>query len=269
MPGGGTLSIEAAAVELDDDYAESHAEIQPGPYVLVSVSDTGAGMPAEVRERAFEPFFTTKPVGMGTGLGLSMVYGFLKQSGGHAQIYSEPGRGTTVRLYLPIAPAPVQRQAVPDRPSPLMFPARGETILVVEDDARVRRVSAMRLATLGYRVLEAEDGPRALRLLAEHPVVDLLFTDMVMPAGMTGVDLAHAAREHLPALKVLYTSGYAEPNLLRQGIDAGDVWLRKPYTAFDLARMLRTVLDGVPAAPSLAADVGGEQIARAPDGLHQ
>ena len=261
MPEGGRLGIEAAAVELDG-YETAHADVRAGHYVMVAVSDTGSGMSPEVQKHAFEPFFTTKAPGAGTGLGLSIVYGFIKQSGGHAQIYSEPGHGTTVRLYLPRAP---ERRAPAD-PAPVRacapaFPARGETVLVAEDDPRVRRVAAARLKDLGYHVLEAKDGPQALRCLEEDPNVDLLFTDMVMPGGMAGVDLAGRARDRLPALKVVYTSGYAAPDLLRRGIAEGAMWLRKPYTALELAHTLRAVLDGHPlpgAAGSPAPNVGSE-----------
>ncbi len=212
---------------------------------MIAVTDTGTGMTREVQEHAFEPFFSTKGPGAGTGLGLSMVYGFAKQSGGHAQIYSEPGRGTTVRLYLPRAQEGEATVAQRADVTANSYPAQDERILVVEDDARVRRVTVQRLADLGYRVVEAADGPDALRQMEAVDGFDLLFTDMVMPGGMSGADLAREALRRDPALKVLYTSGYAEPDVVRNEVTAGAGanWLRKPYTAIELARKLREILD--------------------------
>jgi PAS domain S-box-containing protein len=245
MPSGGTLTITAENAQLDPDFARLHPEVREGRYVLIAVTDTGAGMSKEVQDRAFEPFFTTKQVGAGSGLGLSMVYGFAKQSGGHASIYSEPGHGTTVRLYLPQAAAPeVSDQFSPSGARPERYRANGETVLVVEDEPRVRRITISRLEDLGYRVLDAPNGPSALTVLDAHPEIDLLFTDMVMPAGMTGADLAIAARHKRPEIKVLFTSGYAEPDVVERGQAAEAGWLRKPYSALDLARTLRTVFDG-------------------------
>jgi PAS domain S-box-containing protein len=244
MPGGGTLTLDAANVDVDAVYAQMHSELREGPYVVIAVTDTGVGMSEEVRERAFEPFFTTKPVGAGTGLGLSMVYGFVKQSGGDVRIYSELDRGTTVRIYLPRAAEDTTASAQsPDSPSPA-YPAHGETVLVVEDDARVRRVTVERLRMLGYRVLEAENGPLALEVLAEQrDGIDLLFTDMVMPGGLSGSDLAQEARRRLPEIKILFTTGYAQPDVVRRGLAESANWLNKPYTALDLARKLRDVLE--------------------------
>jgi CheY-like chemotaxis protein len=196
-----------------------------------------------VRERAFEPFFTTKPVGAGTGLGLSMIYGFAKQSGGHADIYSEPNFGTTVRLYLPLSGEAEDADQDDEHKLGSLLTARGELVLVVEDDPRVRRVTVSRLEQLGYRILEAENGPQAVNVLARHPDVDLLFTDIIMPGGMTGTDLAREVRARNPNMKVLFTSGYAEPEVLRQGRVHDDEWIKKPYTAANLARKLRDVLD--------------------------
>lgn len=244
MPGGGMLTLEASNVTIDTVVTSLYPELEPGHYVLISVTDTGIGMPADVRHRAFDPFFTTKPPGSGTGLGLSMVYGFAKQSGGHVQLYSEPGRGTTVRLYLPVAQ--VQSAQAPTWSAPLAeaYAARGETVLVVEDDPRVRHISEVRLTELGYRVLVAGNGPEALSLLAEHRGdVDLLFTDLVMPGGINGGALARKARSILPRLRVLFTTGYAEPELLRNELGQGAGLLRKPYAAEDLARKLREALD--------------------------
>ena len=230
---------------VDADYARANAEVRPGHYVVLSVTDTGIGMAPQVRERAFDPFFTTKDPGTGTGLGLAMVYGFAKQSGGHAQIHSEPGRGTTVRLYLPQAEQ-LQENDRPVEVPAAAFGGRGELILVVEDDPRVRRYAVAALGSLGYQVVEAADGPAALGHFRENGSIDLLFTDVVMPGGMTGRDLAELAREQSPRLRVVFTSGYAAPELLRRGMAEGGRWLRKPYTALELARAVRETLDGVP-----------------------
>jgi PAS domain S-box-containing protein len=243
MPDGGTLTIEVSNADVDFDYAQSHPDVMPGRHLVIAVTDTGSGMTREVLERAFEPFFSTKGPAAGTGLGLSMVYGFVKQSGGHATIYSEAGKGTTVRLYLPRAhegEAAVARQA---DVTPSSYPAQGERILLVEDDERVRRVTVQRLADLGYRVVEAANGPEALRLMDGAESFDLLFTDMVMPGGTSGAELVSQALTRDPSLKVLYTSGYAEPEIVLSEAGAGANWLRKPYTAIDLARKLRDVLD--------------------------
>jgi CheY-like chemotaxis protein len=240
MPRGGTLSIEAQEAELDTAYVHAHPEARRGHYVMVSVTDTGSGMVREVSERAFDPFFTTKGPGAGSGLGLSMVYGFVKQTGGHVSLYSEPGLGTTVRLYLPPAYVTAEPLALPAAEEPH---GRGEMILMVEDDASVRRVNLARLAELGYRVLEAENGPAALRLLDEPPAVDLLFTDIIMPGGMTGVELAQAVQERFPHIPVLLSSGYAAPELLQSSRLEGAALIKKPYTAAALATKLREVLD--------------------------
>ena len=238
---GGQLTIEASPVRLDADYAQSYPEVRPGRYVLITVSDSGAGMSENVRRRAFEPFFTTKPTGAGTGLGLSMVYGFVKQSGGHIQIYSEVGRGTSVRLYLPLAEEAVAGAGqAPVQPAPLQ---RGsETILLVEDDPRLRRVLSRRLRSLGYQIQEADNGAAAMAELATRPEIALVFTDMVMPGGMTGLELAEAALAVKPDLKILFTSGYAAPAIARLGHKKGG-WLKKPYTADELADKIREVLE--------------------------
>lgn len=241
MPGGGRLTIETSRAVIDQDYASAYPDLLPGKFVTISVTDTGTGMSPEVRQRAFEPFFTTKGAGTGSGLGLSMVYGFVKQSGGHIQLYSEPGFGTTVRLYLPgDGPA----AGVEDRPAePVARAVQGGRILLVEDDKRVRRVSVRRLMELGYSVIEAENGPQALHVLEGGEPVDVLFTDIVMPGGMTGLDLARAAREKRSSLKVLLTSGYAEPAALREGMPAANVeWLGKPYSMAELEAKLCRLL---------------------------
>ena len=242
MPRGGTLTMEAQEVELDADYVQTHPQARLGRYVMVAVTDTGIGMPQDVRERAFEPFFTTKGMRAGTGLGLSMVYGFVTQTGGHVHLYSEVGLGTTVRMYLPIA----HGDRVPEAPADEIadeLAARGETILVVEDDAGVRRVSVRRVKELGYRVVEAENGPAALQCLNAGVHVDLLFTDVIMPGGITGVELAQRVQQQFPSTAVLLTSGYAEPELLQ--LDGIEEWtlLKKPYTAVNLGKTLRDVLD--------------------------
>jgi PAS domain S-box-containing protein len=247
MPDGGRLTIEISHARLDADYAQAYAEVRTGRYVLVAVSDTGEGMSEEVRERAFEPFFTTKPTGAGTGLGLSMVYGFVKQSGGNIQLYSELGRGTTVRLFLPLAEA-VQSAAEPTRTKADQdaMPGGSETILLVEDDPRLRRVASRRLRSLGYQVIEADNGANALTLLAAHPKIAMIFTDFVMPGGMNGDELANAALAAKPTVKILFTSGYAEPAAARRKLRTG-AWLKKPYTAIELAKKIRDVL-GAPRA---------------------
>ncbi len=240
MPRGGRLTVEVSSVRLDADYAQMYPEVRTGRYILVTVSDTGTGMSGEVRRRAFEPFFTTKPAGAGAGLGLSMVYGFVKQSGGHIQIYSEPRQGTSVRLYLPVVDAAGEGRGAEAQASNL--PMGSDAILVVEDDPRLRRVLSRRLRSLGYQVVEAENGPAAMAQLMARPEVALVFTDMTMPGGMTGLELAEAALAVKPALKVLFTSGYAEPAIARLGLKKG-AWLKKPYTAGELAAKLREVLD--------------------------
>ncbi|WP_028749035.1 PAS domain-containing sensor histidine kinase [Rhizobium mesoamericanum] len=245
MPRGGTLTTEISQVRLDADYAKMYPDVRSGEFVLISMTDTGLGMSDEVKKRAIEPFFTTKDVGSGTGLGLSMVYGFVKQSGGHLQLYSEEGRGTTVRIYLPAekiqSAAAVDERESEGRSPPL--PHGNETILVVEDDARVRRVAVARLASMGYSVLEADNARRALETLASNEEIDLLFTDIVMPGGMTGDELAKEARAVRPSLRVLFTSGYSEPGLASKNALPNTHWLRKPYTARELALLVRSILD--------------------------
>jgi CheY-like chemotaxis protein len=246
MPNGGRLTIEISHARLDTDYAQTHAEVRTGRYVLIAVTDTGEGMSMEVRERAFEPFFTTKPTGAGTGLGLSMVYGFVKQSGGNIQLYSELGRGTSVRLFLPLAEA-VRSAAEPasGNADGEVMPGGSEVILLVEDDPRLRRVASRRLRSLGYQVIEADNGANALTLFSTHAEIAMIFTDFVMPSGMNGSELAEAAWAVNPAVKVLFTSGYAEP-AARGKLRAG-TWLKKPYTAIELAKTIRDVLAEPPA----------------------
>jgi PAS domain S-box-containing protein len=242
MEEGGRLTIETANCYLDDAYARDHAEVLAGQYVMIAVTDAGEGMPHEVLSRAFEPFFTTKEQGRGTGLGLSQVYGFIKQSSGHIKLYSEPGHGTTVKLYLPRHYGP--EEVRPRDPAAETGTHGGEVLLVVEDDERVREMAVAGLRELGYTVLAADGGETALRLLAENPGIALLFTDIVMP-GMSGSRLAAQARETRPDLRVLFTTGYTRNAVVHNGVlDTGVHLLTKPYTIEQLAAKLREVLGG-------------------------
>ena len=246
MPQGGRLTIETMNAYVDETYAVSHAEVVPGRYVLISVSDSGMGMDSETIRRAFEPFFTTKPVGQGTGLGLSQVYGFVKQSGGHIKIYSEVGQGTTVKIYLPRLERSEEQQEEPS-PAPVPEGNAHETILVVEDDDNVRTYSVDALRDLGYHVIQAAEGPSAIRLLETQTPVDLLFTDVVLPGGMTGAQVAARARELRPGLKVLFTTGYARNAIFHHGrLDKGVQLITKPFSFSDLAAKVRDVLDALP-----------------------
>jgi len=242
MPEGGRLTIETANAYLDEAYASTQVEVVPGQYVVISVSDTGCGMDADTISHAFEPFFTTKAVGKGTGLGLSQVYGFVKQSGGHVKIYSELGQGTTVKVYLRRAAA---LEAEAETALPDVLPeGSAETILVVEDDDDVRTHTVEALRELGYRVLEAHDGPSALRLLERQPRVDLLFTDVVLPGGMTGAQVAAQAKILRESLKVLFTTGYARNAIIHHGrLDKGVALITKPFSFGDLATKVRDILD--------------------------
>ena len=241
MPEGGKLTIEASNSYLDDSYCRQNANVQPGQYVQIAVTDTGSGMPKDVIERAFEPFFTTKESGQGTGLGLSQVYGFVKQSGGHVKIYSEAGEGTTIKIYLPRffgrASAAEEKAAAPRRGR------SGESVLVVEDDSDVRGYVVETLASLGYKVFEAGEAESALRLLDENPSVHLLLTDVVMP-GMNGRKLAEEARLRRPDLKILYMTGYSRNAIMHQGrLDIGVDLLQKPISSEQLASAVRRMLD--------------------------
>ncbi len=244
IPAGGRMTIETANVDIDQEYPAAQAEVISGQYVSLSVSDTGTGMDERTVSQAFEPFFTTKPVGRGTGLGLSQVYGFVKQSGGHVKIYSQVGRGTTVRIYLPRLLREDEPMAIAES---IDVPegAPSETILVTEDDDDVREYSVETLRELGYRVIEAHDGPSALRLLERQPKVDLLFTDVVLPGGITGAQLAAQARGSRPTLKVLFTTGYARNAIVHHGrLDRGVQLITKPFTIAELGARVRDVLDG-------------------------
>ncbi|WP_395698624.1 PAS domain-containing protein [Methylocella sp.] len=243
MPEGGRLTIETRNVELDAACAATRHGVVPGPYVLICVSDTGCGMTPEVVARAFEPFFTTKKVGEGTGLGLSQAYGFIRQSGGHMTIRSEPGRGATVEVFLPRLGDAQERRPPELARAGASAAACGETVLVVEDEPAVRRFSVEALGELGYRPLEADGAAAALRLLDENPQVALMFTDVVMPE-MNGARLAEEARRRRPELKVLFTTGYTRNAVVRDGaLDAGVELLGKPFTVEELAAKLRDVLD--------------------------
>jgi len=239
MPEGGRLTIGTAAITLDDAYAALHPGAAAGRYVLVAVSDSGAGMTPDIAERAFEPFFTTKSGADRSGLGLSQVYGYAKQSGGHTRIDSEPGSGATVQLFLPRfgdAPAAARRSAAPNA-------ARGETVLIVEDAPLVRNAAAKMVADLGYRPIVTGGAGEALPVLESDGRIDLLFTDMVLPGGLCGEELAVAARRLRPGLGVLYTSGYAEIRLSDAAGEGGRYgFIGKPYSKAELAVRLRAVL---------------------------
>jgi CheY-like chemotaxis protein len=248
MPSGGKLTIETANAHLDEAYAAGRDDVQAGQYVLICVSDTGSGMSAEVVARAFEPFFTTKPTGKGTGLGLSQVYGFARQSGGHAAIYSEAGQGSTVKLYLPRLrdqdlPAPAAPQAPPATPGTLPLSAPGALVLVVEDEEMVRDFAVAALEEAGCRTIAAGDGPAALALLDAHPDVTLLFTDVVLAGPMNGRELAGAALARRPRLRVLFTTGYTRNAIIHHGrLDEGVNFLGKPYTAAALLERIGRLL---------------------------
>ncbi len=244
MPDGGKLTIEAANVYLDEDYATS-ADVRSGQYVGIFVSDTGLGMTDEVIAKAFEPFFTTKDAGQGTGLGLSQVYGFVKQSGGHVKIYSEFGQGTTVKIYLPRHRSP--EMASEPAPAAIAAPrGKGETILVTEDEAEVREFTVDLVRELGYQPLDAAEAGEALRLIDSHKEIALLFTDVGLPGGMNGRQLADEARRRRPDLKVLFTSGYARNAIVHHGrLDPGVQLITKPFTFAGLAAKLRQVLDSL------------------------
>jgi PAS domain S-box-containing protein len=242
MPSGGKLTVETANVHLDDAYAGSFTDVPAGQYVLVAVTDTGTGMKPETLAKAFDPFFTTKPEGKGTGLGLAQVFGFTKQTGGHARIYSELGEGTTVKLYLPrYTGVDEVKEKAPMRALSAAKPH--ETVLVVEDDERVRRMAVASLRDLGYTVFEADGGARGLQILDAHPEVLVLFTDIVMP-DMNGRKLADEAQRRRPELKVIFTTGFTSNAVVHGGIvDLGVNILQKPFTIEDLARKIRQVLD--------------------------
>jgi CheY-like chemotaxis protein len=244
MPDGGKLTLETANSYLDEAYARINAEVIPGQYAMLAVSDTGIGMTPDVVEKAFEPFFTTKALGEGTGLGLSQVYGFIKQSGGHIKIYSELGEGTTVRLYLPRLrerPPVVQEDATVVQPPPL---GGQETILVVEDNDEVRAYTTDILRELGYEVFEATEGDTALSLIASEPRIKLLFTDVGLPGPFNGRQIADEARKLRSDLKILFTTGYAQNAIIHQGrLDPGVQLIVKPFNFASLAAKIRQIFD--------------------------
>ncbi len=241
MPNGGKLTLETRNVVLDDNYADRNNEVVPGNYLMIAVSDSGNGIPAGLLEKVFEPFFTTKDVGKGSGLGLSMVYGFVKQSNGHVKIYSEEGHGTTVKLYLPQAAVGPSMPAVDTGDSRIEY--GDESILIVEDDALVREYVVTQVRGLGYATLAASNAAEALAIIDGPARIDLLFTDVIIPGTMNGRQLAIEAQTRRPGLKVLYTSGYTENAIVHHGrLDAGVLLLAKPYLRLDLARMIRTAL---------------------------
>jgi signal transduction histidine kinase len=253
MPEGGKLTIETSNIYLDEPYATLHSDVKVGQYTLVAVSDTGTGMTAEVAARAFDPFFTTKEPGRGTGLGLSQVFGFMKQSGGHVKIYSELAQGTTIKMYLPRLSGAASVHAIESVQKVAV--GSGESILIVEDDRDVGEFTARMLSNLGYRVATAPNGPQALKLLEQSHGVELLFTDVGLPEGMSGRVLADEAQRRWPRIRVLYTTGYARNSIFHHGrLDPGVDLITKPFTLASLATKVRQVLDGraPPTARSIA-----------------
>ncbi len=243
MQGTGKLTIEAANASLDDDYTRRLEDVPAGQYVMLAVTDTGSGIPPEVLEQVFEPFFSTKPEGQGSGLGLSMVYGFVKQSGGHVKLYSELGHGTTVKLYLPRVRK--REEVLVASHETVAMRGGSETILVAEDDPDVQATVVELLTELGYTVLRANDATSALSVIESGVAIDLLFTDVVMPGALKSPELARLARARLPELAVLFTSGYTENAIVHDGrLDAGVELLSKPYTREQLARKVRAVIEG-------------------------
>ncbi len=243
MPNGGKLALESRNVYLDEGYAGMNSEVTVGHYVMVAVSDSGTGIPAHLLEKVFDPFFTTKGVGKGTGLGLSMVFGFVKQSGGHIKIYSEEGHGTSVKIYLPRATGLTQTAAEAQASSKIV--GGSELILIVEDDAMVRKYVRTQIEGLGYATLAAANAAEALEVIDANAQIDLLFTDVIMPGAMNGRQLVDEAQRRRPGLKTLFTSGYTENAIVHHGrLDSGVLLLAKPYRKSELARMIRTALGG-------------------------
>jgi CheY-like chemotaxis protein len=243
MPAGGKLTIETGNAMLDDHYATVHQDANAGPHAVLAVSDTGVGMDAATLERVFEPFFTTKPLGSGTGLGLATVHGIVKQSGGNIWIYSEPGKGTTFKIYFPAVNAELT-EAVPSGPA--KAPTGAETILVVEDEPSLRSLVAQMLSGNGYRVITASTSVEALQLVEQVQEIDLLLTDLVMP-NLGGRELAARVTELRPSINVLFMSGYADEAANRNGaLNPGAPYLEKPFSAYELATRIRAILDASP-----------------------
>ena len=265
MPGGGRLTIELANKVLDEEYARAHVEVTPGDYAMMAVSDTGHGMTPDVMARVFEPFFTTKPEGKGTGLGLAMVFGFVKQSGGHVKLYSEPGEGTTVRIYLPRAmnSANMARQR---SGAPIALPRGSATVLVVEDDAAVREVTVAILGDLGYRVFQAADGEEGLRVFGAYAAeIDLLLTDVVLPGNVRGREMAESITAMRPEVQVIFMSGYTENAIVHQGrLDEGVHLIGKPFKREQLARKMAEVLGASRMVSQLRTGDGGNVIEMKP-----
>ncbi len=244
MPNGGVITLATRNATIDADRAQGEEGIAPGEYAVLEVKDTGVGMSAQVLKRVFEPFFTTKDVGKGSGLGLSMVYGFVKQSGGHVTITSVPNQGTTVHMYFPRVHASLARTVV-DASAPLDLPRGSDLILVVEDNAEVRRTAVDILGTLGYRVLEASNGHHAMEKFMQHPEIELVFSDVMLPGGLLGSQLVGKLQEHRPDLRILMTSGFSESGIMNRGVLDGTIeLLQKPYKVEELARRVRALLDG-------------------------
>jgi PAS domain S-box-containing protein len=242
MPEGGKLTLETGSAHLDENYASLHSDVQPGRYALIAVSDTGTGIPAGILDKVFDPFFTSKGPGKGTGLGLSMVYGFVKQSAGHIKIYSEEGHGTTIKIYLPPGAGGSHDTEAASAPA---IQGGHERIFVVEDDRLVRDYVLTQLHTLGYATMDAANGAEALDIVEAGKSFDLLFTDVIMPGGMNGRQLADEVARRRPGLKVLFTSGYTENAIIHHGrLDSGVLLLAKPYRKSDLAAMIRKALEG-------------------------
>jgi two-component system cell cycle sensor histidine kinase/response regulator CckA len=241
MAAGGTLTIETANMIFDDAYVREHLAVERGPYIMLTISDTGAGMDAATSAQIFEPFFTTKAIGKGTGLGLATVHGIVTQSGGHIWVDSEPGHGTTFKIYLPRVDAAAEPTSAD---GPLAEPRLGDaTILVVEDEPALRDLAGRVLRGYGYHVLEAEDGPTALQVAAAHPgPIDLLLTDVIMSGGLSGRQLAEQVVAQRPAIKVLYMSGYSDTMMTQPLYDPGQAFVQKPFTPTALARKVWDIL---------------------------
>jgi len=242
MPGGGRLTIETGNVELDDAYARTHPPTAPGCYVMLAVSDSGIGMTGEVKDRIFEPFFTTKELGKGTGLGLATVYGIIKQSGGYIWVYTEVGRGTTFKIYLPMVSGIAEEFDL--KPMDEVDLSGTETVLVVEDEDSVRRLTSLILRMYGYKVIEAHDGMDGLTIASDlDKPVDIVVTDIVMPR-MSGVEMVQELYKRWGAFKLLYISGYTANAIMHDGaIDPGTPYLQKPFRVIDFARKVRDLLD--------------------------